>query len=55
MKSFKFNTLFSCIALTTAVLASPASAQSSMMVNPQAGVVVGYWHNWCDGAGYKGG
>lgn len=55
MKSFKFNTLFSCIALTTAVLASPASAQGSMMVNPQAGVVVGYWHNWCDGAGYKGG
>lgn len=55
MKSFKFNTLFSCVALTTAVLASPASAQGSMMVNPQAGVVVGYWHNWCDGAGYKGG
>lgn len=26
-----------------------------MMVNPQAGVVVGYWHNWCGGAGYKGG
>lgn len=55
MKSFKFNTLFSCIALTTAVLAAPASAEGSAMVNPQAGVVVGYWHNWCDGAGYKGG
>ncbi|MGL5757255.1 immunoglobulin-like domain-containing protein [Plesiomonas sp.] len=25
------------------------------MINPQSGVVVGYWHNWCDGAGYKGG
>ena len=29
--------------------------QAAPMVNPQAGVVVGYWHNWCDGAGYKGG
>jgi len=25
------------------------------MVNPQGNVVVGYWHNWCDGAGYQGG
>ncbi|MGL5408852.1 MAG: glycosyl hydrolase family 18 protein, partial [Shewanella sp.] len=55
MKSFKFNTLFSSIALATAVFASPASAEGSAMVNPQAGVVVGYWHNWCDGAGYQGG
>ncbi|WP_319803640.1 immunoglobulin-like domain-containing protein [Shewanella subflava] len=29
--------------------------QAAPIVNPEAGVVVGYWHNWCDGAGYKGG
>ncbi|MGL4712084.1 MAG: immunoglobulin-like domain-containing protein [Shewanella sp.] len=55
MKSFKLNMLLSSIALTTAVSAAPASADGALMVNPQAGVVVGYWHNWCDGAGYKGG
>ncbi|BBM04019.1 glycosyl hydrolase family 18 protein [Microbulbifer sp. GL-2] len=25
------------------------------MVNPDGGLVVGYWHNWCNGAGYSGG
>ncbi|MGL6121522.1 MAG: glycosyl hydrolase family 18 protein, partial [Shewanella sp.] len=55
MKSFKLNMLLSSIALMSAVSAAPASADGALMVNPQAGVVVGYWHNWCDGAGYKGG
>ncbi|MGL5847465.1 MAG: immunoglobulin-like domain-containing protein [Aeromonas veronii] len=32
-----------------------ATSAGQAMVNPQSGVVVGYWHNWCDGSGYKGG
>lgn len=32
-----------------------AASTGQAMVNPQSGVVVGYWHNWCDGSGYKGG
>ncbi|MGF1726428.1 immunoglobulin-like domain-containing protein [Photobacterium nomapromontoriensis] len=32
-----------------------APIMADEMVNPEGGVVVGYWHNWCDGAGYKGG
>lgn len=48
---------------TSAVLAamgataqgSTFQASGSAMVNPDSGVVVGYWHNWCDGSGYQGG
>ena len=28
---------------------------SNEMVNPDGGLVVGYWHNWCNGNGYSGG
>ncbi len=42
----------SALVLALTGLAQPLQAQ---MVNPEAGVVVGYWHNWCDGSGYKGG
>ncbi|MCY9871484.1 immunoglobulin-like domain-containing protein [Vibrio barjaei] len=49
----KQKTLYLAVALSLGSIASAASANE--MVNPEAGVVVGYWHNWCDGAGYKGG
>lgn len=60
MKSFKLNLVGSSIAIAfAAVSALPLTAAAANagaeMVNPQAGVVVGYWHNWCGGAGYKGG
>lgn len=31
------------------------ASSGDLMVNQPNGVVVGYWHNWCDGTGYKGG
>ncbi|PMH41163.1 chitinase [Vibrio sp. 10N.286.49.B3] len=31
------------------------SVQAKPMINQDGGVVVGYWHNWCGGAGYQGG
>ncbi|WP_411185179.1 immunoglobulin-like domain-containing protein [Photobacterium rosenbergii] len=31
------------------------SAHANEMVAQSGNVVVGYWHNWCDGAGYRGG
>ena len=34
---------------------SAVYANGSDMTNPDSGVVVGYWHNWCDGGGYQGG
>lgn len=46
--------LLSCLLGLGAPLAH-ASHAGHAMVNPQSGVVVGYWHNWCDGSGYKGG
>ncbi len=55
MKARKLNLLGASIALAMGALSAPATANGSDMVNPQAGVVVGYWHNWCGGAGYKGG
>ncbi|GIU23408.1 chitinase ChiA [Shewanella schlegeliana] len=55
MKSLKLNLLGASIALAMGAVSAPAMANGVDMVNPQAGVVVGYWHNWCGGAGYKGG
>nr|WP_241214468.1 immunoglobulin-like domain-containing protein [Vibrio alfacsensis] len=49
----KKNTLYLAVALGLSGLTNVVSANE--MVNPDAGVVVGYWHNWCDGSGYKGG
>ncbi|MGL5290248.1 MAG: glycosyl hydrolase family 18 protein [Aeromonas sp.] len=47
-------TLLGCmIAATSPLLHAATTGQS--MINPPAGVVVGYWHNWCDSVGYKGG
>lgn len=51
MNKLKLSLL--CCLLGTASPMLHAAGQN--MVNPQAGVVVGYWHNWCDGGGYKGG
>ncbi|WJT09405.1 immunoglobulin-like domain-containing protein [Vibrio harveyi] len=49
----KHKALYLAVALGLSGLSNVASANE--MVNPDGGVVVGYWHNWCDGAGYKGG
>ena len=46
--------LLGCLLGMGAPMAYAASAGQAM-VNPQSGVVVGYWHNWCGGAGYQGG
>ena len=43
-----------CLIGATSPMLHAATAGQSM-VNPQSGVVVGYWHNWCGGAGYQGG
>ncbi|MEZ6932277.1 immunoglobulin-like domain-containing protein [Aeromonas sp. S16(2024)] len=53
MSKFKLSLLGCLIGATSPMLHAATAGQS--MVNPQSGVVVGYWHNWCDGAGYKGG
>lgn len=53
MHKFKLS-LLGCLLSTTSPLLQAATTEQSM-VNPQSGVVVGYWHNWCDGAGYQGG
>ncbi|MFS1524707.1 immunoglobulin-like domain-containing protein [Microbulbifer sp. 2304DJ12-6] len=52
-----FKHTFLQIATSAAAIAIGAMAQanSAAMVNPASSVVVGYWHNWCDGGGYKGG
>ncbi|GAB7223666.1 DUF5011 domain-containing protein [Vibrio owensii] len=49
----KQKALYLAVALGLSGISNVASANE--MVNPDGGVVVGYWHNWCDGAGYKGG
>ncbi|PIB12355.1 chitinase [Vibrio rotiferianus CAIM 577 = LMG 21460] len=51
--TMKQKALYLAVALGLSGLSNVASANE--MVNPDGGVVVGYWHNWCDGAGYKGG
>ncbi len=45
------------LAISMGMVAVPSmvSASSTPMTNPDSGVVVGYWHNWCDGSGYQGG
>jgi len=53
MNKFKLSLLGCLIGATSPMLHAASAGQN--MVNPQSGVVVGYWHNWCGGAGYKGG
>lgn len=55
MFMMKRTALQLAISIGTFALPNMASASSTPMTNPNAGVVVGYWHNWCDGSGYKGG
>ena len=52
---FKRKILQLATSAVLAAMSAAAQANGSAMVNPDSGVVVGYWHNWCDGAGYKGG
>lgn len=47
------NKLSAIIGLGLASFSTFSSANE--MVNPENNVVVGYWHNWCDGGGYQGG
>ncbi|GAD77424.1 hypothetical protein VAZ01S_075_00180 [Vibrio azureus NBRC 104587] len=49
----KHKSLYLAVALGLGSFSNVVSA--SEMVNPDGGVVVGYWHNWCDGTGYQGG
>lgn len=53
MKGLTFSMLSAALALGTSAL--PTTALANDMVVQTGNVVVGYWHNWCDGAGYKGG
>ncbi|MGL4602144.1 MAG: immunoglobulin-like domain-containing protein [Plesiomonas sp.] len=55
MNIFKNSLLSSSIMLALSLTSGYAIAASSPMVNQKSDVVVGYWHSWCDGAGYKGG
>ncbi len=43
--------------IALALLGAGFSVQSHAndMTNPDGGIVVGYWHNWCDGRGYQAG
>ncbi|PSW31734.1 chitinase [Photobacterium phosphoreum] len=52
-KKTTFLTL-NAIALVLTSMSFTANA-GEKMVNPEGGVVVGYWHNWADGRGYKAG
>ncbi len=53
--------MFKQKALQLAVVAGLATMSGSLlangadMVNPEGAVIVGYWHNWANGGGYKGG
>lgn len=53
MNKLKLSLLGCLIGVSSPMLHAANAGQT--MVNPSSGVVVGYWHNWCDGAGYKGG
>ncbi|WP_288035754.1 immunoglobulin-like domain-containing protein [Aeromonas sp.] len=55
MNISRLSLLGSSMMLALYALPGHSSTANSAMVNPQSGVVVGYWHNWCNGAGYKGG
>ena len=43
------------VSVGMAAMSGAVYANGSDMTNPDSGVVVGYWHNWCDGGGYQGG
>ncbi|WP_439148294.1 immunoglobulin-like domain-containing protein, partial [Vibrio sp.] len=43
------------VSVGMAAISGAVYANGSEMTNPDSGVVVGYWHNWCDGGGYQGG
>ena len=45
MNKFKLSLLGCLIGATSPMLHAASAGQN--MVNPQSGVVVGYWHNWC--------
>ncbi|MFB2865935.1 immunoglobulin-like domain-containing protein [Aeromonas sp. MdU4] len=53
MNKFKLSLLGCLIGVASPMLHAATAGQS--MVNPQSGVVVGYWHNWCGGEGYQRG
>ncbi|MGL5947502.1 MAG: immunoglobulin-like domain-containing protein [Aeromonas sp.] len=55
MNKFKLSLLGALIGAASPMLHAATAAAGQAMVNPQSGVVVGYWHNWCGGSGYKGG
>lgn len=55
MSISRLSLLGSSMMLALYALPGHSSTANSAMVNPQSGVVVGYWHNWCNGVGYKGG
>ncbi|MGL5757256.1 immunoglobulin-like domain-containing protein [Plesiomonas sp.] len=55
MKTFKNSLLSSSILFALSLAPGYATASSLPMVNPQSGVMVGYWHNFCSSTGYQGG
>ncbi|MGL5335681.1 MAG: immunoglobulin-like domain-containing protein [Enterovibrio sp.] len=54
MKKFNLS-LLGCLFSLSPAFVQASAIQGQEMVNPTAGVVVGYWHNWCGGSGYQGG
>ncbi|MGL4826899.1 MAG: immunoglobulin-like domain-containing protein [Vibrionaceae bacterium] len=54
MKRFNLS-LLGCLFTLSPTFVQASAIQGQEMVNPNAGVVVGYWHNWCGGSGYQGG
>ena len=50
-----FNIKSLPVVVSLGLAAISGSAMANEMTNPAGNVVVGYWHNWCDGAGYQGG
>ena len=53
MKPLPLTLLTSALLMGTATVST--TVQANEMVAQTGNVVVGYWHNWCDGAGYRGG
>ncbi|AJR05091.1 DUF5011 domain-containing protein [Photobacterium gaetbulicola] len=53
MKLLPLPLLASTMLMATSTVS--LSVQANDMVAQAGNVVVGYWHNWCDGAGYRGG
>ncbi len=52
---FKQKTLQLAIVAGLATMSGALFANGADMVNPEGAVIVGYWHNWADGGGYRGG